>query len=122
MESLDINPANYANGRTLQPIRRFRIGMMGQPAVENDHHGIVSYGIRRCEFDAFLLERVRSPKQLATPVKSIVRNNGHWVVNNQWQAPLLIGAGGTSARLPDSWALAPVNTKQWSPPRKWSLR
>ncbi|WP_342631262.1 NAD(P)/FAD-dependent oxidoreductase [Marinobacter alkaliphilus] len=94
MESLDINPANYANGRTLQPIRRFRIGMMGQPAVENDHHGIVSYGIRRCEFDAFLLERVRSPKQLATPVKSIVRNNGHWVVNDQWQAPLLIGAGG----------------------------
>ena len=50
-------------------------------AVENDHHSIVSYGIRRCEFDAFLLDRVNAPKQLATPVKSIVRNNGNWVIN-----------------------------------------
>ncbi|MET4025520.1 geranylgeranyl reductase family protein [Marinobacter sp. MBR-99] len=94
MESLEIKPEDYATGRTLQPIRRFRIGMMDQPAVENDHHGIVSYGIRRCEFDAFLLDRVNSPKQLATPVKSIDRNNGNWVINGQWQAPLLIGAGG----------------------------
>ncbi|MCD1628806.1 NAD(P)/FAD-dependent oxidoreductase [Marinobacter shengliensis] len=94
MESLEIDQTDYANGRTLQPIRRFRIGMMGQPAVENDHHSIVSYGIRRCEFDAFLLDRVNAPKQLATPVKSIVRNNGNWVINEQWQAPLLIGAGG----------------------------
>lgn len=93
-ESLDINPEDYGHGHTLQPIRRFRIGMMEQNAVENDHGGVVSYGIRRCEFDAFLLGRVRSPKQLGTPVKSIVRENGNWTLNNQWQAPLLIGAGG----------------------------
>jgi len=92
--SLDIDPDEYSVGRTLQPIRRFRIGMMGQSAVENDHGDIVSYGIRRCEFDAYLLDRVESEKQLATPVKSIKRNNGNWVINEQWQAPLLIGAGG----------------------------
>lgn len=93
-ESLNVDPDNYGQARTLQPIRRFRIGMIGQDAVENDHGGIVSYGIRRCEFDAFLLGRVSAPKQLGTPVKSIVRQNGNWCVNDQWQAPLLIGAGG----------------------------
>lgn len=61
MASLDIDLDDYARGRTLQPIRRFRIGMMGQPAVENDHRDIVSYGIRRCEFDHFLLSRVPGP-------------------------------------------------------------
>ncbi|HCP19980.1 MAG TPA: NAD(P)/FAD-dependent oxidoreductase, partial [Marinobacter hydrocarbonoclasticus] len=47
MASLDIDPGEYSFGRTLQPIRRFRIGMMGQSAVENDHGDTVSYGIRR---------------------------------------------------------------------------
>lgn len=94
MASLDIDPGKYSVGRTLQPIRRFRIGMMGQSAVENDHGDIVSYGIRRCEFDAYLLDRANCDKQLATPVKSIDRNNGNWVINDQWQAPLLVGAGG----------------------------
>lgn len=94
MASLDIDPGKYSVGRTLQPIRRFRIGMMGQSAVENDHGDIVSYGIRRCEFDDYLMDRANCEKQLATPVKSIDRNNGNWVINDQWQAPLLVGAGG----------------------------
>ncbi len=94
METLKINPADYEAGRTLQPIRRFRIGMMGQTAVENDHADIVSYGIRRCEFDAYLLNRVKCPKQLGTPVKSIVRKDGNWIVNDTWEAPLIVGAGG----------------------------
>ena len=94
LASLDIDANEYGNGRTLQPIRRFRIGMMGQSAVENDHGEVVSYGIRRCEFDDYLLGRVSCTKQLGTPVKSIVRDNGNWVINEQWQAPLLVGAGG----------------------------
>lgn len=94
MDSLGIDAREYSHGRTLQPIRRFRIGMMGQSPVENDHGGVVSYGIRRCEFDSYLLDRVSAPKQLGTPVKSIVRQDGNWAINEQWQAPLLIGAGG----------------------------
>ncbi|WP_303291187.1 NAD(P)/FAD-dependent oxidoreductase [Marinobacter sp. SS5-14b] len=94
MDSLGIDASEYSHGRTLQPIRRFRIGMMGQSPVENDHGGVVSYGIRRCEFDSYLLDRVSAPKQLGTPVKSIVRQDGNWAINEQWQAPLLIGAGG----------------------------
>ncbi len=94
LQSLDIDINDYSHGRTLQPIRRFRIGMMGQSAVENDHGDTVSYGIRRCEFDAYLLDQVKALKQLSTPVKSIVRKDGNWTINEQWQAPLLIGAGG----------------------------
>lgn len=94
METLKIDPAEYGNGRTLQPIRRFRIGMMGQPAVENDHGSVVSYGIRRCEFDHYLLSLTDTPRQLGVPVKSIVRKNGNWQINDAWSAPLLVGAGG----------------------------
>ncbi len=94
METLGIDLAEYGVGRTLQPIRRFRIGMMGQPAVENDHGSVVSYGIRRCEFDDYLLGRTDTPRQLATPVKNITRKDGNWVINDSWSAPLLIGAGG----------------------------
>lgn len=94
MASLDIDISDYAREHTLQPIRRFRIGMMGQPAVENNHDDVVSYGIRRCEFDHYLLSRVSARQELGTPVKSITRNNGNWVVNETWEAPLIVGAGG----------------------------
>lgn len=94
VESLGIDLADYAHGRTLQPIRRFRIGMMGQSAVENDHASVISYGIRRCEFDDYLLARTDTPKQLATAVQSISRTDGLWRVNDTWSAPLLVGAGG----------------------------
>ncbi|MBO6850217.1 MAG: NAD(P)/FAD-dependent oxidoreductase [Marinobacter sp.] len=94
MNSLEIDLADYSTNRTLQPIRRFRIGMMGQPAVENNHDEVVSYGIRRCEFDDYLLSRVDAPKALATAVKSIDRENGNWVINHTWRAPLIVGAGG----------------------------
>ncbi|KEF30749.1 geranylgeranyl reductase [Marinobacter nitratireducens] len=94
MSELQIDTEAYGVGRTLQPIRRFRIGMMGQSAVENDHGEIVSYGIRRCEFDQYLLNRVKGPKVLGTPVKSIVRNGGNWRINDRWEAPLVVGAGG----------------------------
>src|SRR5690554_2544835 len=67
--SLDIDPDEYSVGRTLQPIRRFRIGMMGQSAVENDHGEVVSYGIRRCEFDDYLLGRASCTNNLAPPWK-----------------------------------------------------
>lgn len=94
MESLNIDLEDYASNRTLQPISHFRIGMMGQPAVENDHGEVVSYGIRRCEFDAYLLDRVDSPKELGTPVKTMKQDGGNWIINDTWQAPLVVGAGG----------------------------
>ena len=94
MESLNIDLDHYRQRHTLQPISHFRIGMMGQPAVENDHGGVVSYGIRRCEFDSYLLDRVEAPKKLGVSVKSLERKNGNWAINNTFEAPLIVGAGG----------------------------
>ncbi|WP_148864362.1 NAD(P)/FAD-dependent oxidoreductase [Marinobacter fonticola] len=95
VDSLGIDLEDYRQSRVLQPITQFRIGMMGQPPVDNDHGDEpVSYGIRRCEFDTYLLDRVTADKQLKTPVKSITREEGNWIVNERWQAPLLVGAGG----------------------------
>lgn len=94
MDSLQIDAGDYSQSRTFQPIDSFRIGMMGQPAVENEHGKTVSYGIRRCEFDDYLLRRVAVDKALKTPVKSLVRQTGSWIINDTYETPLLIGAGG----------------------------
>ena len=47
----------YAAGPQLQPISGFRIGRVGGRAVDVDYGTPVSYGIRRCEFDTYLLRR-----------------------------------------------------------------
>src|SRR4029077_9097046 len=41
--------ADYARGRTLQPITGFRTGFIGGGAVATHYGRPVSYGIRRCE-------------------------------------------------------------------------
>ena len=60
VETLDLDLRDYARGRTLASIRRFRIGQIeGSSATATDaaYGEVVSYGIRRCEFDQYLLER-----------------------------------------------------------------
>ncbi len=93
-DALRINPADYAAHNVLQPIRGFRIGMMGHTPVENDHGETVSYGLRRCEFDHFLLSRTTTDRALNTAITSIGQSNGNWVINHRWETPLLVGAGG----------------------------
>jgi menaquinone-9 beta-reductase len=95
LQALDIDPAEYAGGRTLQPIHGFRIGLMGQPACENRHGDApVSYGIRRCEFDHYLLQRSGATLALGEPVRELVHEDGRWIVNGRYRAPWLVGAGG----------------------------
>src|SRR6516225_8287518 len=57
IKSLEIDTSDYARGRVLQPITRFRVGGIGGRPVESNYGEAVSYGIRRCEFDDFLLRR-----------------------------------------------------------------
>ena len=54
----------------------------------------VSYGIRRCEFDHYLLARSGAEQRLGEPVRTLERRDGDWVVNGAVRAPMLIGAGG----------------------------
>ncbi|OGA19890.1 MAG: geranylgeranyl reductase [Betaproteobacteria bacterium RIFCSPLOWO2_02_FULL_63_19] len=94
IETLRIDPADYAARRVLQPITGFRTGMIDGIEVETRYQGNVSYGIRRCEFDHFLLERSRARLRLGEPVRSIERKGRYWIVNSSVETPLLIGAGG----------------------------
>jgi flavin-dependent dehydrogenase len=54
----------------------------------------VSFGIRRCEFDAFLLVRSGARLHLGDPARSFRRESGRWIVNDAIEAPLIVGAGG----------------------------
>jgi len=94
VEALGIDLADYAAVNVLQPIDAFRIGFLHGPAKEFSYPHTVSYGIRRYEFDDFLLRRSGARLMLGEPVTSIERRDGHWRVNGRLAAPLVIGAGG----------------------------
>jgi menaquinone-9 beta-reductase len=93
--ALHIDTDDYSNGRTFQPITAFRIGVIGDPVVVDVEYGRpVSFGIRRCEFDHYLLQRCGARVLLGTPVATIRRENDRWIVNDQVRASMLVGAGG----------------------------
>ena len=95
LDMLGVDREDYARERVLQPIHGFRIGLMGQPARENRHGETpVSYGIRRCEFDDYLLRRSGVTSVQGEKVRSLRREDGRWVVNDAYRAPWLVGAGG----------------------------
>jgi flavin-dependent dehydrogenase len=54
----------------------------------------VSYGIRRCEFDHYLLARSGARLQLGETFKSLRRELDQWIVNDEIRTPLVVGAGG----------------------------
>ena len=92
---LGLDLDDYAGGgRTLQPIRGFRVGVIAQGDHEVDYGRIVSYGIRRCEFDEYLLRRCGAPAHLGQPLRSLERAGGEWVLNDELRADVLVGAGG----------------------------
>ena len=94
LEILEIDPEAYAVGRVLQPITGFRTGVIGGAAVETRYGEIVSYGIRRCEFDHHLLERSGASARTGVAVASLRRDGDAWVVNEAYRASVLVGAGG----------------------------
>jgi geranylgeranyl reductase family protein len=94
VDLLDIDLEDYRQGRVLEPITAFCVGLMGGPEVESHYGKPISYGIRRCEFDHYLLERSGARLMLGEPLKSMERVAGHWIVNNSIKAALVVGAGG----------------------------
>ena len=92
---LDLTPAEYrTGGRTLQEITGFRTRVIGGAPIETRYPRTISYAIRRCEFDDFLLRRAGAQVLQDTPVSSIRRTSRGWVVNDRIEAPVLVGAGG----------------------------
>jgi flavin-dependent dehydrogenase len=94
IESLAIDINDYALNRTFQPITGFRISSMTGPESEIRYARAISYGIRRCEFDEYLLHRSGAPLRECTPVTGLERSGDSWIVNGEIKARLLVGAGG----------------------------
>jgi geranylgeranyl reductase family protein len=91
---LDIDAGQYGSGRTLQPITGFRTGCMGTQEVETNYGKPISYGIRRCEFDDYLLKRSGARLCCGAGLASLERSEGAWIVNGQIRARIIVGAGG----------------------------
>jgi flavin-dependent dehydrogenase len=95
IDDLQLDEAEYRPGRTFQAITGFRVGLIGaRETVDAVYGRPVSYGIRRCEFDHYLLQRSGARLQLGTPVHGIRRDGGRWIVNESISAAVLVGAGG----------------------------
>src|SRR5690606_39648569 len=60
LNTLEIDPDHYARQGVLQPITGFRVALMNQSPVVTRYEPertVVSYGVRRCELDTYLLRR-----------------------------------------------------------------
>jgi len=94
LEELQIDIEEYRRGRVLQPITGFRTSSIGGPEIETDYATPISYGIRRCEFDEYLLARSGARLLPSQPIKTIERTGDSWLVNSQIKTRLIVGAAG----------------------------
>jgi flavin-dependent dehydrogenase len=92
--ALALDVEEYRRGRVLQEISGFRTGLINGAMVVTRYGTTVSYGIRRCEFDHYLLQRSRVRQSLGEPVTTLNRKDGWWLVNGGIRTRLLVGAGG----------------------------
>jgi len=94
VDELELPMDNYRQHGILQPITGFLTGMIGRREIETSYNRVVSYGIRRFEFDDFLLRRANVRLRLGEDFRSIRRENGDWIVNEDVRSRIVVGAGG----------------------------
>jgi geranylgeranyl reductase family protein len=94
LEEIPLSLASYAKDHVAQSISRFRVGRIDGGAVEVDYGAPVSYGIRRSEFDAYLLNRSGARVVEGERVQAVERRDDAWILNGTFAAPVLVGAGG----------------------------
>lgn len=94
LDALEINRNEYASGRVFQSITGFRTSCMGEHEVETMYGQPVSYGIRRIEFDDYLLRRSGARVYQGISLTSLERVSDHWLVNGRIKAKVVVGAGG----------------------------
>jgi len=98
VRALRLDLEDYGRTRTLQPFLGFQTGAFAGrrwPRLRRTDFGrAVSYGIRRCEFDEYLL--ARSGAELPPPmaVRDVRHDGDAWIVNGELRARMLVGAGG----------------------------
>ena len=92
---LDLDLDEYRRGRILQPITGFRTGTIGgRHEIDTAFRREVSFGIRRCEFDDYILRRSGARVRCGKPVVDLSREGRQWIVNDTISAPMLVGAAG----------------------------
>lgn len=95
LQTLQVDADDYRrDGRVLQPITGFRTGVIGGAEIDTSYDKPVSFGIRRCEFDTYLLRRAAPRLAPPAPLKSLERDGDGWIANGEIQARIVIGAGG----------------------------
>jgi len=94
IDSLELDCAEYAQGRVMHAFHGFRTGIIGATAVDTRYPQAASYGIRRCEFDHYLLQRSQARLRLGEPMRTLVRQGSEWLVNDEISTPMVVGAGG----------------------------
>jgi menaquinone-9 beta-reductase len=106
IDAVELPIDEYRDGRVFQPISAFRTSRIGAtpsastPRVYTRFDRTVSYGILRCEFDHFLLQRSGARVRQGEALTSLRRDSdgpggrGRWIVNESILASLVIGAGG----------------------------
>lgn len=94
LDELEIDPNEYGSSHVLQPIMGFLTSRMGGREIQTNYGRPISFGIRRCEFDEFLLKRCSARVIQGTPLTTLERATEHWVVNGRIKARLVVGAGG----------------------------
>ncbi|MEZ5294610.1 MAG: NAD(P)/FAD-dependent oxidoreductase [Vicinamibacterales bacterium] len=110
VDRLQLDLGDYRRECVLEPFTAFRVGLVGRPTIAVAYGRPVSYGIRREEFDAYLLRR--SGALVAPPLRvtRVERRGGWWCIEGEWQARLLVGAGGH--RCPVARALNPTLARE----------
>jgi flavin-dependent dehydrogenase len=95
IETLQIDTEDYRKKNVFEPIKGFCIGLIGKDEIEIHYNGQpVSYGVRRYEFDNYLLARSPARLRLGMPFKNMTHDSQAWIVNNEIRTPLVVGAGG----------------------------
>jgi flavin-dependent dehydrogenase len=114
---LQLDPAEYrGTGLTLQEIRGFNTGVLADgPAstrcIETRYSSPISYAIRRCEFDDFLLKRSGVRVLEDTSVSRLEKRGTTWIVNDEVETPL-IGRDARAFLLPRSRGLRVVRAER----------
>jgi flavin-dependent dehydrogenase len=95
LDLLELDLASYRRcGHVAEPITGFVLGLIDGGRTQVAYDTAVSYGIRRCEFDDYLLQRSGARLLTGEAVRSLRRLEDGWLLNDTLHARLLVGAGG----------------------------
>jgi flavin-dependent dehydrogenase len=94
IDVLELDIEAYRQQHTFQPIVGFRVGLLEGPILDIRYGHNVSYGIRRCEFDNYLLHRSEARLRLGESFEKLTRIESGWIINDTLQTPMIVGAGG----------------------------